>query len=413
VARVILSVAPLLLGLPLLSGCDDGYSEDLRYPLRKDPLLDTKGLAEAKHPDQPGELPVMTYADLEDSPLDLYKLPKLNQAFDPDKIKGDQRKQLDTGLNKLFGTPAQPKVAVPDDKEGVDAKVIQALKLDEATLADGSRLFRTHCLHCHGLTGDGRGPTSFWLNPHPRDYRKGVFKFVSTSRPQGSSQAARREDLLRTLRVGLNGSAMPAFNILTDHEQEAIVSYVIHLSLRGEVELDAMTTILKGGVETTLDKFLGDGLKLFAGEWVKAQSEIITPDPYPYDENNPEQLRASIERGYKFFMDEANGCIKCHPGFGRYAKFRWDDWGTMVKPIDLTMGIYRGGRRPIDLYWRIHGGINGSGMAGFKDNLKASDDKKTHLLWDVVNFIQILPYPQMRQKYKIPEPPIPSDFLQS
>ena len=39
------------------------------------------------------------------------------------------------------------------------------------TLAEGSKLYRQHCLHCHGLEGNGRGPTGYWVNPPPRDYR--------------------------------------------------------------------------------------------------------------------------------------------------------------------------------------------------------------------------------------------------
>ena len=42
--------------------------------------------------------------------------------------------------------------------------------------------------------------------------------------------------------------------------------------------------------------------------------------------------------------------------------FRYDEWGTLVRPMNLTTGVYRGGRRPIDLYWRIKGGIEPSGM---------------------------------------------------
>jgi hypothetical protein len=41
-------------------------------------------------------------------------------------------------------------------------------------------LYREHCAHCHGITGDGNGPTASFLNPYPRDYRAGLFKFKST-----------------------------------------------------------------------------------------------------------------------------------------------------------------------------------------------------------------------------------------
>jgi mono/diheme cytochrome c family protein len=59
-----------------------------------------------------------------------------------------------------------------------------------------------------------------------------------------------------------------------------------------------------------------------------------------------------------------------------------------VRPANLTTGAFRGGRRPIDIYWRIKNGIDPSGMQSFK-TLKEED------AWDVVNFVQALPYPNM------------------
>jgi len=41
-------------------------------------------------------------------------------------------------------------------------------------------LYREHCAECHGITGDGAGPTAALLNPYPRDFRLGKFKFKST-----------------------------------------------------------------------------------------------------------------------------------------------------------------------------------------------------------------------------------------
>src|SRR3974390_2059387 len=49
-------------------------------------------------------------------------------------------------------------------------------------LKQGRNLYMTHCQHCHGVTGDGKGPTARFLNPRPRDYRQGTFKFKSTLR---------------------------------------------------------------------------------------------------------------------------------------------------------------------------------------------------------------------------------------
>ena len=44
----------------------------------------------------------------------------------------------------------------------------------------------------------------------------------------------------------------------------------------------------------------------------------------------------------------------------------FDKWGNPILPRDLTSGIYRGGRRPLDIYRRIHSGIKGTPMTGFR-----------------------------------------------
>ncbi|MCA1685321.1 MAG: c-type cytochrome, partial [Planctomycetia bacterium] len=74
----------------------------------------------------------------------------------------------------------------------------------------GFALYRKHCLHCHGVSGAGDGPTSAFLYPRPRDYRKGIFKFTSTV----GGQKPTRGDLRKTIREGLHGTSMPAFDAL-------------------------------------------------------------------------------------------------------------------------------------------------------------------------------------------------------
>ena len=138
---------------------------------------------------------------------------------------------MDKALESHFGTPANPTVKLED------TEAIKMLKLDDATLAKGSAAYRIHCIHCHGVPGDGRGPTARWINPHPRDFRQGIFKFQSVDQVQGGTQRPPlRSDLMRTLRSGIEGTAMPTFNLLKDAELESLISYVIHLSLRGSAE---------------------------------------------------------------------------------------------------------------------------------------------------------------------------------
>ena len=49
------------------------------------------------------------------------------------------------------------------------------------------------------------------------------------------------------------------------------------------------------------------------------------------------------------------------------------------------MGQYRGGRRPLDIFWRIHNGIDGSGMPAA--NGLTHDD-----IWDLTNYVLSLPF---------------------
>ena len=100
--------------------------------------------------------------------------------------------------------------------------------------AGGYSLYRLHCLHCHGVSGAGDGPTAPFLYPRPRDYRKGLFKFTST--PTGVKPT--RADLRKTIGYGLHGTSMPAFeSLMSAGEIEQVIDYVIFLSMRGETEI--------------------------------------------------------------------------------------------------------------------------------------------------------------------------------
>ena len=111
-----------------------------------------------------------------------------------------------------------------------------------------------------------------------------------------------------------------------------------------------------------------------------ADVNLMTPPKDSYkDSMTAKQREESIRHGYKLFSDPKGeaSCINCHADYGRQVNFRYDDWGTLVRPMNLTTGVYRGGRRPIDLYWRIKGGIEPSGMP--KTGLQ--DDKDRSGTW--------------------------------
>ncbi|MBY0232087.1 MAG: hypothetical protein K2W96_22650, partial [Gemmataceae bacterium] len=105
------------------------------------------------------------------------------------------------------------------------------------------------------------------------------------------------------------------------------------------------------------------------------------------------KIQASIERGHKLVLGTA-ACISCHNDYGRRSAYRYDEWGTLVRPANLTNYKYRGGRRPVDFYWRISGGIVPSGMSAITADKLPSPES----YWDLVHFVQALPYPQMLPK---------------
>ena len=404
------ALALIVVGSLSLIGCDDTYSSFIQYALRTDPLPVASGdkFGEERYdPDSPGQLPLYSMKDVLLPSNPMYPMRKKlvpTALVDPTTVKAEHRALIKKKLDEWFGTPRSPKA--------VDAS--PSLKLDEATLAEGSRLFRNNCMPCHGVSGDGHGVTAKWVVPHPRDFRQMLFKFQSVD--QGTEDLPpRREDLHRTLTHGVEATAMPAFNLMPAKDIDSLISYVMHLSIRGKVEYDTFRNLFvyetgKAAELNDIDEEdIPEKMATFRGlaykSWEKAQKKPIVPRPFPFDESNVEEMKASVQRGYVLFIGDAAknplakevNCVACHKNFGREATFRWDAWGTLVRPNNLVDGIYRGGRRTEDLYNRIHSGINGSGMLRFG----GLEQKSPTVVWDLVNFVRTLPYPAMREKYGI------------
>lgn len=341
------------------------------------------------------------------------------------RVGAPAQQQVANILTALYGTPDQPRL--PPEvafKEALIARAAGPVASDIHGRKVG--LYREHCVHCHGISGDGMGPTAAFLNPYPRDYRMGVFKFKATEGKEMPTDA----DLGKVLEEGIPGSSMPSFRMLAAEDRAALVEYVKYLSLRGQTELNMYDTV---GDFLTIDEATGeakpdsldkgvlaDMYAPFAGKWKDASEKILPAGTVPEDfvSNN----KKYVELGHKLYFDKASAnCQQCHgtSALGDGQLTGYDDWTKLVLeattvadnegnkarsadlalikefslkprhiiPRNLRSGIYRGGRRPIDLYYRIMAGINGSGMPAHNTLLKTEEDR-----WAIVAYVLNLPY---------------------
>lgn len=458
--RALFCFMPAVLGLAFLSGCDEVYDETTLYPPRTDWLVEAMPKALPTRINPPGVLPLQSLSVATnffgpDQDLLRNEMKAEQKIHNPLDLSDKVRSAVALVMRDLSGRPRFPKIDINHlTYEQLNKDLVRDLKLDRKTLAEGSRLYRKQCLHCHGVAGDGKGPTGLWVNPHPRDYRQGLFKFTSTGGDDGSRKP-RREDLRRVLMNGVEGTSMPSFHLMKPEEIDVLVSYVIHLSIRGQAEFLTLVELCKtkkeldgkksdlraaeGKGDTNRVKTLEEEIApleelmngpqadrvrefaaLVAQQWVDSQKAESVPTPElakKFEEMNDQQRIESAARGYRIFtVKELGGCVECHINLGRDSTYRYDAWATIVKPRNMLSNNLRGGRRPIDLYWRIHTGINGAGMPALiateadrtktlKDDIKPTDDEvlkkikssaKEEWIWDLVNFIQTVPYPDKR-----------------
>ncbi len=360
--------------------------------------------------------------------------------------------QIDRILEELFGTPNQP--AWPSFLEETP-ELAQLISLQRLSRAGGAvrsdesdrhfGLYREHCLACHGTSGNGLGPTSKLLNPYPRDFRMGKYKFKST--PHGSKPT--RADLAKTLRSGLAGTSMPAFGLVADEDLQALVDYIIYLSIRGEVErsllawatydldLESEPRIGLGQSDNASDELaarrqhIRDVVTKVALAWQHADVSVtpVVPPPaalfdleggFVLESGGGARSRAvveSIARGRELFRGKVANCASCHgldaAGDGLVSDY--DDWtkdwtlqagldpadkrqllpmlqrGALpprnILPRNLQTGVFRGGCLPRDLFLRIVNGIEGTPMPAAPRQPENSLGLSDADIWDLVSYL--------------------------
>lgn len=278
------------------------------------------------------------------------------------KLYQELQSQIATVLQKRFGAPAAPKAA-SDDQESIDG------------LARGAAIYATYCVQCHGVNGDGRGELAKHLDPAPRDYTQGIFKFTSTT-----NGTPRKSDLVNTIRRGVRGTSMPSFATLSDDELGDVIDYVLLLMQRGRLQRELAQLAFDSG-ELPPDEEIGGIAEEILAPWYEANASVMSPLT-PMPEFTPESVAAGRELFLKF------ACSRCHGvdgrGGTRGVDVGVDTWGQKAAAADLTSGMFRGGGRPIDVYRRIHTGITGTPMPGFANQFASDPDA----IWHLVHFIE-------------------------
>lgn len=338
-------------------------------------------------------------------------------------------------VGELFGNPDVPLLPEGFPDGLIDLENLQRaagpVSSDREDVHFG--IYRAHCVVCHGLEGGGAGPAAALQNPYPRDFRAGIFKFKSS--PRGEKPL--RADLTDLLVRGAPGTSMPSFARLPEEDIEAVVDYVIYLSIRGETERRlqrfAVAELGYGDErpDSSADRLLTDGEGHFqSAEIGSAVSQIITdvasawidarpvevPAPPVYSAET--ELDAAIERGRQRFHGPVANCASCHgkDGNADAVTLDYDDWtkeqttrlgltpsdadqiaplrraGALrpraIQPRRLAWGVYRGTADPESLYRRLVVGIDGTPMPGLlvQEATGATGVTSTEV-WELVAFL--------------------------
>lgn len=211
--------------------------------------------------------------------------------------------------------------------------------------AAGKDLFRRFCIGCHGPEGDGNGENAPWVDPKPRDFTAGVFKCRST--PTGSMPLD--DDLFQTISRGVDTTAMPSWNPLTNQQRADLVAYIKTFSPR------------------------------FHEEKPDAPIKVTPETPDTPD---------SRKRGETLYQATLK-CAQCHgekgKGDGPSAATLRDDKDNPISPYNFTvLNRFKCGDTNADLYRIFMTGLDGTPMPSYADYV--SPDQA----WDLVHFLRTM-----------------------
>lgn len=235
-------------------------------------------------------------------------------------------------------------------------------KLKPEFIKRGKVLYKNHCSGCHGMNGDGKGPGAYGLDPKPRDFTAGIFKFRSTSMMSIPTD----RDLERTIREGVPGTSMPSYRLFPDNDIKALAQYIkiFNKTDRWKQRPEELTLSVRPG-------------------WVDAEDQWLS--------------RAAA--GALLYQST---CSICHGdegvGDGIGGKALVDNWGNPIKPAHLgKVRDIGSGPAPEDIYKAITTGLAGTPMVSYQAGL--NDNQR----WELVAFIKYLRLKQSGSDIYLPE----------
>ncbi len=205
--------------------------------------------------------------------------------------------------------------------------LLLSFNLEAQNLQNGKRLYEGACLPCHGVEGDGQGPAAKELNPKPKDFTAGWYKFRSTLHGQMPTD----EDIAKTITRGVPRTSMPPYEqIFNEDEILDMVEYI----------------------KTYTDRFERWG----TGDPIQIPIEI-------------QKTAETITEGKKVYM--ALRCWECHgpdgKGKGPISSQLKDDMDNPIKAFDFTRGSFKAGSTNSEIYLTFNAGLSGTPMGMYYD----------------------------------------------
>jgi len=229
----------------------------------------------------------------------------------------------------VFNFPDRAVSATSDQSSKEEAPPAEQTDPLSPELENGKKFYFALCAPCHGGMGDGKGYGNTITIPRARDFKSGIFKYRSTP----SGQVPTDEDLVKVIKLGNPGTAMPAYG--DRHSDDNVMSIVNYIKK-------------------------------------KIAPEVFKVSPTPYVIGDPPEVTPEmVEKGRELYTN--GNCEDCH---GKYARgdgeLGWDEdmkdaWGDRIYPTNLTHPWELRNLSTVqDLYRSLITGLDGTPMESYR-----------------------------------------------